>query len=199
MESTNSIRYSDEDLEEFKKVIDAKVAKTEAQIKSLEDQINDINESVDEDFGTDMSDDSSVNDSIAMLDRMASRQRTHLRDLKNALLRIKNKTYGVCFNSGQLIDKKRLLAVPTTTKSLAAKEKAASISIKTEKPKPKAYQPKAPKVITKVIKRSGTAANTDKPKAAFEIEDDEDDDDLNLEDDLNLDDDDLEMLKDEEE
>lgn len=148
MEDSNLIRYSDEDLEEFKKVIDAKVAKTEAQIKSLEGQINDINESVDEDFGTDMSDDSSVNDSIAMLDRMASRQRNHLRDLKNALLRIKNKTYGVCFNSGQLINKKRLLAVPTTTKSLAVKEKTSSISIKTEKPKPKAYQPKAPKSNT---------------------------------------------------
>ena len=142
MENVNQVRYSDEDLEEFKKVIEAKIAKTEAQLKSLEDQIKDINESVDEDFGTDMSDDSSVNDSIAMLDRMVGRQRSHLRDLNNAMLRIQNKTYGYCFTTKQLIDKKRLMAVPTTTKSLKAKEQDNSVSVKTERPKPQAYQPK---------------------------------------------------------
>ncbi|MFK7935634.1 MAG: TraR/DksA family transcriptional regulator [Saprospiraceae bacterium] len=121
------------------------MAKTEVQLKSLEDQIRDINESVDEDFGTDMSDDSSVNDSISMLDRMVSRQRSHMRDLSNALLRIQNKTYGYCFTTKQLINKKRLLAVPTTTKSLKAKEMGNSVSVKNERPKPKAYQPKGPK------------------------------------------------------
>ncbi|MEL7020547.1 MAG: TraR/DksA C4-type zinc finger protein, partial [Bacteroidota bacterium] len=121
---------------------EAKIAKTSAQIESLQAQINDINESVDEDFGTDMSDDSSVNDSIAMLDRMMSRQQLHLRDLNNAMIRIKNGTYGYCFTTGQLISKKRLLAVPTTTKSLKAKENASSVSVKTERPKPRAYKPK---------------------------------------------------------
>jgi len=73
------------------------------------------------------------------------RQRFHMRDLNNAMTRINNKTYGYCFTTKQLIDKKRLLAVPTTTKSLKAKEQGNSVSVKTERPKPRAYEPKSRK------------------------------------------------------
>ena len=57
------------------------------------------------------------------LSRMTDRQNRFIRDLESALLRIKNKTYGICSVTGQLISKQRLKAVPHTTKSIKAKMK----------------------------------------------------------------------------
>ena len=50
------------------------------------------------------------------------RSEKHLQDIEKALYRVKNKTYGICVITGQLINKQRLLAVPTTTKSIEAKK-----------------------------------------------------------------------------
>ena len=55
------------------------------------------------------------------LTTMAARQQKHIQHLENALIRIKNKVYGVCRETGKLIDKKRLLAVPHATLSIHAK------------------------------------------------------------------------------
>jgi len=108
-----------------------------------------------------------------MLNNMAIRQRMYIKDLENAQVRIRNKSYGICSITGDLIDKKRLLAVPTTTKSLSAKTEEAKT--KEEKPsikpviKPSPAPENSPKVITKVIRKSGSTA---KPNPNLEEEDD---------------------------
>lgn len=117
----NITRYSDKDLEEFQALIEKKLQQTGEQLESLESQIMEISENSSDDHGGDWVDDSSTNNDIEMLNSMATRQRKYLVDLNNAMMRIRNKVYGVCVITGELIDKRRLLAVPTTTKSLTAK------------------------------------------------------------------------------
>lgn len=114
-------RYSDKDLAEFQEIIEKKMTMTEEQLESLQSQIIEISENSGDEHGGDWVDDSSMNNDMEMLNNMAIRQRKYLQDLNNALLRIKNKVYGICVVTGELIDKRRLLAVPTTTKSLTAK------------------------------------------------------------------------------
>lgn len=114
-------RYSDTDLAEFKAIIEGKLAKANEQLRSLREQILDISENSGDGFGGDWVDDSSYNTEREMLHTMANRQKKYVQDLENALVRIRNKNYGICAVTGELIDKKRLIAVPTTTKSLNAK------------------------------------------------------------------------------
>ena len=57
------------------------------------------------------------------LSQLAGRQQKFISNLENALIRIKNGTYGICKDSGKLIDKKRLMAVPHATQSIEAKLK----------------------------------------------------------------------------
>ena len=114
-----TIRYSDPALAEFRAVLENKLAKSTAQLLSLREQMEDVNEN--SDYGYDPDDNSSSFVDLEFLQEMIYRQEKHIHDLENALVRIKNKTFGVCQVTGELIDKKRLMAVPTTTKSLAAK------------------------------------------------------------------------------
>ncbi len=106
---------------EFQAIIEKKITQTDEQLESLKEQIREISENTSDEHGGDWVDDSSISADIEMLNNMALRQQKYLRDLNNAMLRIKNKVYGVCVITGDLIDKRRLLAVPTTTKSLTAK------------------------------------------------------------------------------
>lgn len=174
-------KYSDSDLAEFKAIIDGKLDKANEQLQSLREQIIDISENSADGFGGDWMDDSSSNSEKEMLHTMANRQKVYIRDLENALVRIRNKTYGICAITGELIDKKRLIAVPTTTKSLNAKNEEQ----KAKEEKSNGIQPKipyikkaetGPKVISKVIKKIPTtsAANTN--------DDDEDEDDFDNDD-----------------
>ncbi len=173
-------RYSDEDLQEFKTLIDKKLERAQEQLESLQEQILEITENTSDEHGGDWVDDSSTSSDIEMLNRMAIRQRQYIRDLENALLRIRNKTYGICSITGELIDKRRLLAVPTTTKRLEAKlgqlpsypEKKQDEEDETPKPKKKKEKKPEKKIITRVIKKSGSS--TKKTTPAIE-EDDEDD------------------------
>ncbi|MBK6931657.1 MAG: TraR/DksA family transcriptional regulator [Saprospirales bacterium] len=71
--------------------------------------------------GGDWYDDSTAHTDLELLQRMALRQQRHIQDLRNALLRIQNKTYGICIVTGQLIDKSRLRLVPHATKSIDGK------------------------------------------------------------------------------
>ncbi len=188
--SSTVVRYSDAELEEFRQLIVDKLAKAKEQLTSLQEQILDITENTSDEHGGDWVDDSSINNEVEMLNNMAIRQRMYIKDLENALVRIKNKSYGICSITGQLIDKKRLMAVPTTTKSLEAKAVESSKSTEAEvvKPKPpvKAVPP-APterKVITKVIRKpTGTSS---KPV----VKDDDEDDDLDFDKDIFYDDED---------
>jgi RNA polymerase-binding transcription factor DksA len=188
MEHNEVIRYSDAELEEFRVLIESKLEKAEKHLAELQEQILEITENTSDEHGGDWVDDSSINNDVEMLNNMAIRQRMHIQDLDNALVRIKNKTYGICSVSGQLIDKRRLLAVPTTTKSLAAKvaEQAAPPVEKKEsadlpvveerKPAPQEKTTPQKRIITTVIRKSGA-----KKKPQVELEDFEEvDDDLNV-------------------
>ncbi len=114
-------RYSDAELEEFKAIIEEKMASAIESAKSLESQIQELTEETGAEFGIDFGDDSNINDQREMLMEMLIRQKKYIRELERALLRIENKTYGICEVTGELIDKRRLMAVPTTTKSMTAK------------------------------------------------------------------------------
>ncbi len=167
------VRYSDADLAEFKEIIEKKLEDAISNLNSLQDQILEITENTSDEHGGDWMDDSSINNEMEMLNNMAIRQRMYIKDLENALVRIRNKSYGICSISGDLIDKKRLLAVPTTTKSLSAKAEEAKH--KEEKPAPKPLikpiplPESSPKVLTKVIRKPGST--TPKPAADLEDED----------------------------
>ena len=177
------VRYSDADLEEFRILIESKLEKASAHLNELQEQILEITENTSDEHGGDWVDDSSINNDVEMLNNMAIRQRMYIQDLENALVRIRNKSYGICSITGQLIDKRRLLAVPTTTKSLAAKvaEQAPPAPEKKEKPviekpvvekKPVAEkQPQPKRIITTVIRKSSSK------KKSADIEDLEDEDD----------------------
>ncbi|MEM1326854.1 MAG: hypothetical protein AAGI23_12915 [Bacteroidota bacterium] len=180
-------RYSDEELAEFKAVIDKKLERTREQISKLEADLKEANENSEDDFGTDMMDDSSLGTDVNFTSDMLARQQTHEQQLERALMRIANKSYGVCVVTGELIDKRRLLAVPTTTKSLQAKvqkENAATAPKEEEKKKPvKSPKPgDQPKIITKVVKKPNPA--TPKPPAEDDFFDDDEDDDYDDNDDL---------------
>lgn len=179
------VRYSDAELEEFKELIESKLEKAQTQLSSLQEQILEIAENSGDDHGVDWMDDSSTGSDVEMLNNMAIRQRRYIQDLQNALIRIRNKAYGICTITGELIDKKRLRAVPTTTKSLAAKTQP-PVSTRPVSPpddddedeatKRKPPKPAKNKVITRVIRKS-TAAKPAKP-VDLDDEDDFDVDDV---------------------
>lgn len=115
------VRYSDEDLEAFKVLIEGKIAKAEEELAYTQKQIEELNENGFNQQGGDWYDDSSAHTDLELLQRMSLRQQRHIQDLRNALLRIQNKTYGICTVTGQLIDKNRLRLVPHATKSMEGK------------------------------------------------------------------------------
>lgn len=115
------VRYSDEELQEFKSIIDGKLEQAKAELSTTEQQISDLNENGFNQQGGDWYDDSTAHTDLEMLQRMLTRQQRYVQDLKNALLRIQNKTYGICSVTGHLIDKERLRIVPHATKSIDGK------------------------------------------------------------------------------
>lgn len=116
-------RYSDEELMEFKKVIDDKLESTKKELEDIEQQMMELRDNMADEQGGDWFDDSSIHTEIEFLTKMAERQKQFIQNLEMALVRIKNKTYGICTVTGELIDKQRLLLVPHATKSVKAKEK----------------------------------------------------------------------------
>ncbi len=119
----NKVRYSDQDLGEFKLIIEEKISHAEEDLAMIESAFkNDSNNGTEdtsptfkafEEGSETMSKESNV--------QLAIRQEKFIRDLKNALLRIENKSYGVCRVTGNLIQKERLKLVPHATLSIEAK------------------------------------------------------------------------------
>ena len=109
-------RYSDAELEEFRILLETKLNKATAQFEALMDQITETAENSGSANSNDWIDSGSFNSEMDMLNLMAARQSKYIQELKAALGRVRNKTFGICSITGKLIDKKRLLAVPTTTK-----------------------------------------------------------------------------------
>ena len=118
---TEKTRYSDEELEEFRVLINDKLAEAK---KQLDFYLLQLSERADNpDSKVKGLDDGIGTAEIERMTQMAGRQKKHLQHLKNALLRIQNKVYGICRGTGKLISKERLRAVPHATMSVEAKEK----------------------------------------------------------------------------
>lgn len=118
------LRYSDEELEEFRQLINEKLSKAKAEYEHLREMIagegNDVNDTSPT-FKV-------LEEGAAVLNkeelgRLAQRQMKFIQGLQAALIRIENKTYGICRETGKLIPKERLRAVPHATLSIEAKEK----------------------------------------------------------------------------
>lgn len=116
------VRYSDEELEEFRNLILDKMEKGNQELDYMKTQLAELSEDTNTSSSADLFDDSSLHGEIEMLTRMINRQQQFIHNLEAALLRIKNKTYGICSVTGELIDKKRLLLVPHATKTISGKE-----------------------------------------------------------------------------
>jgi len=118
-------RYSDEDLQEFKEIIKKKIARAQEDLELLEASYkNDKGNGTDDTSPTFKSYDEGADTMAKEANvQLAIRQEKFLRDLNNALLRIENKTYGICRVTGKLIQKERLKLVPHATLSIEAKRK----------------------------------------------------------------------------
>jgi len=123
LEAPEKLRYSDEELEEFKAIILSKLEKSKEDLKMLMETFH-----LDGEHGTD-----DTSPTFKILEegyqvmskeensRLAARQQKFINNLENALLRIENKTYGICRATGKLISKDRLKSVPHATLSIEAK------------------------------------------------------------------------------
>lgn len=119
------VRYSDSELAEFKEIIQTKIAQAERDLKSIRESfINDQNNGTDDTSPTFKAfEEGSETMSKEQNAQLAARQEKFLRDLRNALVRIENKTYGICRVTGKLIGKERLKLVPHATLSIEAKNR----------------------------------------------------------------------------
>lgn len=111
-------RYSEKDLAEFGERIKKDYQQAKEELKMLRDQVRELSETMSEGFGADMGEDSGSVSQLELLNEQLLRKRDLIQDLQNAMLRIKNKVYGTCSVTGKLIDRQRLEAIPTTTKSV---------------------------------------------------------------------------------
>ncbi|HRO07346.1 MAG TPA: hypothetical protein PK611_06675 [Saprospiraceae bacterium] len=214
-------RYSDDDLKEFKAIIDAKLDKAVNQYNSLKEQLKDITENNTDDFAKDITDFSTIQTEVEMLNNMVNHQRKYIKDLENALIRINNKSYGICVVTGELIDKKRLIAVPTTTKSIGAKTSSEMKDVQIPKDNPRGFDDfdeieedkqtkksdtKTPTIISKVIKSSSAKSKStssvdeddefDKIFSELDVIKELDESELDLSEDDDYTEDDLDMIAD---
>ncbi len=123
MENEIKVRFNDSELDFFKKLIEEKIENAEKQLKLAESAFKN-----DSDNGTDDTaptfkafDEGSQVMSKETASQLAIRQQKFIRDLNNALIRIENKTYGICRVTKKLINKERLKLVPHATLSIEAK------------------------------------------------------------------------------
>jgi len=116
-------RYSDADLAEFRELITKKLDAAKKELAYLQGLITRKDETGDmEDARYMTMEDGSVSMEREQLSQMASRQIQFIDHLEKAMMRIENKTYGICRVTGKLIDKARLRAVPHATLSIEAKQ-----------------------------------------------------------------------------
>jgi RNA polymerase-binding transcription factor DksA len=123
MEEKEYKRYSDEELQEFKELILEKLEKARQDMKLFVDAVS----------GSSSNDIADTSPSFKLLEegqqtlfkeengRLAARLEKYIKNLEAALIRIENKTYGICRETGELIPKERLRSVPHATLSFDAK------------------------------------------------------------------------------
>ncbi len=123
MASDMKVRYSDKELSEFKKLIENKITKAKVDHELLKSAyMNDGNNGTEDTSPTFKAfEEGSETMSKEANTQLAIRQEKFIRDLNNALIRIENKTYGICRVTGKLINMQRLFLVPHATLSIEAK------------------------------------------------------------------------------
>lgn len=114
-------RYSDVELEEFKIIIEEKLTTAKSELEYYRDQL--VGSGEDADAKVRGLDDGIQNANNERIAGLAARQQKLIKHLENALIRIENKVYGICRETGKLISKERLKAVPHATLSINAKNK----------------------------------------------------------------------------
>ncbi|MGB0932739.1 MAG: TraR/DksA family transcriptional regulator [Lishizhenia sp.] len=121
--SKEKTRYSDKELNEFKDLINDKLSEAKEDLELLQGSLSHKDDHGTNDTGRtfNMMEDGSETLSREEVAQLAARQEKFIESLKNALIRIENKTYGVCRVSGKLIRKERLKLVPHATMSIEAK------------------------------------------------------------------------------
>ena len=119
----NKTRYNDDELLMFKKLIIGKIEAAKKELTNLQTFLNNSNEHGTDDTASSFKMLEDGSDTLAKEEagQLAARQRKFIEQLENALVRIENKTYGICRVTGHLIPKERLMAVPHTTQSIEAK------------------------------------------------------------------------------
>jgi RNA polymerase-binding transcription factor DksA len=119
----NTVRFPDKDLAEFKLLIQEKIVKAQHDLDLIKSAyMNNLSNGTEDTSPTFKAfDEGSEVMSKESNSALAIRQEKFIRDLKNALIRIENKTYGVCRVTGKLINKERLKLVPHATLSIEAK------------------------------------------------------------------------------
>ena len=117
-------KYSDAELEEFKAIILEKMEAAKREFENLRATVMNANENDTEDTSPTFNNMEEGGSTLSKEDagRLAQRQMKFIQNLQAALVRIENKTYGVCRETGKLIPKERLRAVPHATLSIEAKE-----------------------------------------------------------------------------
>ena len=117
-------RYTDEELQEFKELILKKLELAKNDYQQMMDTLsNKAGNDVDDTMPTyKVLEEGSLNQTKEELTTMAARQQKFIQSLQAALIRIENKTYGICRVTGKLIPKERLRAVPHATLSIEAKQ-----------------------------------------------------------------------------
>ena len=125
MENHEKTRYSDVELQEFKDLILEKLRVAKEELGSLTQSLSNPNlNGTDDTAGTYKTlEDGSATLEKEQINQLAARQKKFIENLEAALVRIENKTYGICRETGKLIQKERLRSVPQTTLSMEAKLK----------------------------------------------------------------------------
>ncbi len=116
-------RYSDAELLEFKALITGKLTSAKEEFNKMQKSLQNPNENGDENTSNQYLtlDDGASTFEKENLNQLAARQKKFIDSLESAMVRIENKTYGVCRVTGKLIPKERLKAVPHATLSMEAK------------------------------------------------------------------------------
>jgi len=117
-------RYSDYELVEFEQLINDKLGKAKKELSYIKDSLSKSSDDYgpdSESFNVKMLEDGADTAEKENLNQLAARQQKFIAQLENALIRIKNGTYGICIDTGKLIKRERLLAVPHTMHSIEAK------------------------------------------------------------------------------
>lgn len=125
MENSSKTRYSDSELQEFKDLIQDKLRAAKTELNALTSSLSSPNANGTEDTSGAYKtlEDGSATMEKEQINQLAARQKKFIDNLENALVRIENKTYGICRETGKLIQKERLRAVPHATLSMEAKLK----------------------------------------------------------------------------